>query len=582
LAEAFEKLEKTPSYLGKNAAIAELLKKTPVEEMERVVLLLLGRTCPAYVSKETGVGLQQLKKAVAKASGYSSSEIDKLMKQIGDLGEVARNLLEKKKQVTLFAEPLTVKKVFENVKALPEITGEGSVDRKIAAIAELLTSSTPLEAKYVTRTVLGDLRVGVAEGRLRDAIASAFNVSPDSVEHAYMLTTDYAVVAKAAAAGRERGLEKLGLSVGHPVNPMLAQRAEGGVDEVLKRMKGEAAFEIKLDGIRIQVHKDGEKIQLFTRRMEDYTSMFPDLIDPLRQTLKSKRAIVDGELVAIDPRTGKPMPFQEVLKRRRKYGIKEAIEQIPVEMYLFDVLMSDGDAWLDESYTKRREVLERIVKPSDKVIVVEQLVTGKREEIQEFMSKVLAMGHEGLLAKDLGANYRAGRREFVWLKLKPTLETLDLVVVGGLYGKGKRAGFFGSYLLAARDEKSGCFLTVTKCGSGYTDEDLKELTGLFKKIQLKKPHPDVGIEIECDAYFSPRIVFETSFEEVQISPELKHTGRYGLRFPRYVRIREDRRAEEINTVQEIAKIYEEQEKRKAKVHGRGLTQQRQKRKVEKR
>jgi len=564
LAEAFEKLEKAASYLQKNEIIADLLKKTPVEEMERVVLLLLGRTCPAYVSKETGVGLQQLKKAVAKASGYSSSEVDKLMRQIGDLGEVAKQLLAKKKQVTLFAERLTVKKVFENVKALPDIAGEGSVDKKIAAIAELLASSAPLEAKYVTRTVLGDLRIGVAEGRLRDAIATAFKVSPDAVEHAYMLTTDYAAVARAAAGG-EKGLEKLELSVGHPVNPMLAQRAEN-IDEVLERMGAKAAFEIKLDGIRIQAHKDGDKVTMFTRRMEDYTNMFPDLIDPIRRAIKKKRAILDGELVAIDKKTGKPMPFQEVLKRRRKYEIKKTIEQIPVEIHFFDVLLSDGETLLDEPYTKRREMLEKIVKPTNKIIIVEQEITGDKEEIQKFMSKALSMGHEGLLAKDLNANYRAGRREFVWLKLKPVLETLDLVVVGGLYGKGKRAGFFGSYILAARDEETEKFKTVTKCGSGYTDEDLEELTKIFKKIQIKKPYENVDIKIDCDAYFEPKVVFEMVYEEIQASPEEKHTSGFGLRFPRYVRVREDRRPEEINTVQEIEQLYSEQQKRKAKKH----------------
>ena len=565
LVEAFEKLEHTPSYLKKNSVIVDLLKRTPAEEMERVVLLLLGKPWPAYVSKETGVGLQQLKKAVAQASGYSPPDVDKLMKQIGDLGEVARQLLAKKKQVTLFTEQLTVKKVFENVKQLPEITGEGSVDRKIASIAELLTSSTPLEAKFIVRTVIGDLRIGVAEGRLRDAIASAFNVRPEVVEHAYMLTTDYSIVAKAVATGGEKGLGKLGVAVGHPVNPMLAQRAET-IDEVLERMKGKAAFEIKLDGIRVQVHKDGDKVSLFTRRMEDYTNMFPDLVDPLRQALKPKRAIVDGELVAIDKRTGKPMPFQEVLKRRRKYEIKQTIEQIPVELHLFDVLVLNGSVMLDESYVKRRKMLEKIVNPvKGKVMVVKQQVLSKSDEIKKFMNWAIEIGHEGLLAKDLEASYRAGRREFVWLKLKPMLETLDLVVVGGLYGRGKRAGFFGSYVLAARDEKSGKFKTVTKCGSGYTDEDLKELTKLFKKIQLKKPHEDVDIEIDCDAYFEPKIVFEMVYEEIQKSPELKHTSTFGLRFPRYIRIREDRRAEEANTIKDVAEMYERQQKRKAKI-----------------
>jgi len=565
LAEAFEKLEHTPSYLKKNSVIVELLKRTPAEGMERVILLLLGRPWPAYISKETGVGLQQLKKAVAKAAGYSAAEVDKLMKQVGDLGEVAKQLLEKKRQTTLSVEQLTVKKVFENVKQLPEITGEGSVDRKIASIAELLTSSTPLEAKFIVRTVIGDLRIGVAEGRLRDAIASAFGVKPGVIAHAYMLTTDYSIVAKAVATSGEKGLEKLGVAVGHPVNPMLAQRAET-IDEVLERMKGKAAFEIKLDGIRVQVHKDGDRISLFTRRMEDYTKMFPDVIDPLRQALKPKRVIVDGELVAIDKRTGKPMPFQEVLKRRRKYEIKQTIEQIPVEIYLFDVLMSDGNVMLDEPYVERRKMLERIIREvKGKVMMTEQRVLSKPDEIKEFMSKSIEIGHEGLLAKDLEASYRAGRREFVWLKLKPMLETLDLVVVGGLYGKGKRAGFFGSYVLAARDEESGRYKTVTKCGSGYTDEELKEFTKIFKKLQLKKPHPDVDIEIDCDAYFEPRIVFETFFEEIQKSPKLKHTSRFGLRFPRLVRIREDRRAEEANTIKDVAGLYERQQKRKAKV-----------------
>ncbi|MBC7219215.1 MAG: ATP-dependent DNA ligase [Hadesarchaea archaeon] len=564
LAEAFERLEKTPSYLEKNAIISELLKQTPAEEIERVVLLLLGRTTPAYISQETGVGLAQLKKAVANASGYSLSEVEKLMLEIGDLGEVARRLMEKKKQVTLFTERLTVKRVYEGIRRLPEITGEGSVDRKILAISELLTSSQPLEAKFIVRTVLGDLRIGVAEGRLRDAIATAFNVDPEEVEHAYMLTTDYSLVAKAAAEGGAKGLRQLGVIVGHPVNPMLAQRAED-IDEVLERMKGKAAFEIKLDGIRIQVHKDGEKIYLYTRRMENYTEMFPDLIPPLRKALKPNRVIVDGELVALDKKTGKPMPFQEVLKRRRKYGVEESAEAIPVEYNVFDVLLVENKTLLDEPYTKRREMLEKVVEEIEgRVRLVEQKVLSDAEKIKEFCDYAIKIGHEGLVAKDLHSTYRAGRREFLWLKLKPTLETLDLVVVGALFGKGKRAGVFGSYVLAALDSDTGKFKTVTKCGSGYTDEDLVELTKMFKKLQIKGPHEDVEIEIDCDAYFKPEVVFEIAYEEIQVSPEEKHTSGMGLRFPRFVRVREDRRPEEATTVQEIQELFELQERRKGK------------------
>jgi len=564
LADVFEKLEKTSAYLEKNNIIANLLKKTPVEEMERVVLLLLGKAYPAYVSKETGVGLQQLKKAVTQASGYSSADVDKLMKQVGDLGEVARQLLGKKKQVTLFAEHLTVKKVFENIKSLPEITGEGSVDRKIAAVAELLSSSNPLEAKYITRAVLGDLRIGVAEGRLRDAIASAFGVSPDVVEHAYMLTTDYAIVAKAVAAGGEKGLEKLGLMVGHPINPMLAQRVETP-EEVLERIGGKAAFEIKLDGIRIQAHKNGDQITLFTRRMEDYTSMFPDLIEPLRNAIKPKQAVVDGELVAIDKKTKKPMPFQEVLKRRRKYEIKKTIEQIPIEIHLFDLLVHEGKSMLDRPYTDRRKMLEKVVKPvAGKVMVVEQIVSGKSDEIKAFMNKSLAMGHEGLLAKDLNSNYRAGRREFVWLKLKPTVETLDLAVVGAFSGRGKRAGTFGSYLLAARDAGTGKLYTVTKLGSGFTDEQLEEFTKMFKSLSTGKKPDQVVAEIEPDYWLKPKVVFETIYEEIQKSPAEKHTSGFGLRFPRFVKVREDKGVGDVSTIEEIEYLYDEQKRKVAK------------------
>lgn len=561
LAESFDKLEKTSSYLEKNDIIADLLKETPPEQMEMVVSLMLGRVYPAYISKETGIGHQQLKKAVAMASGYPSSQVDKLMQKVGDLGEVASQLLAKKRQVTLFREPLTVEKVFKNIKKLPEITGSGSVDRKIGAVAELLADSSPVEAKFITRTVLGDLRIGVAEGRLRDAVAQAFGVPPDVVEHAYMLTTDYGRVSKAAAEGGKEALEKLGLTVGHPVSPMLAQRAES-VEEVLRRMGGRAAFETKLDGIRVQVHKDGKKIILFTRRMEDYTKMFPDLEEPLRRALKPDRAIVDGELVAIDRKTGKPMPFQEVLKRRRKYKIDRAIKEIPVEVHLFDVLLSGDRTVLGEPYTERRKELEKIVRESEKVMVVDQRVLNQADDIRNFRSEAVAKGHEGLLAKDLNSPYRAGRREFTWLKLKPAIETLDLAVVGAFAGRGKRAGTFGSYLLATRESETGKFYTVTKVGSGFTDRQLEELTKRFKPLVVSKKPPEVAAEIEPDYWLKPREVFEIIYEEIQKSPELKHTSKYGLRFPRFIRMREDKGVEDTSTLEEIERLFEEQSKRK--------------------
>lgn len=560
LAEACRELEDTPSYLDKNSIIAGLLKETPPEKLEMIVPLLLGRVFPAYTSQETGIGLQQLKKAVGKATGYSSEKIEDLMENLGDLGEVAEKLTEERKQMTLSEETLRVSKVFQNLRRLPEITGEGSVDRKISVIAELLTAASPVEAKFVIRTVLGDLRIGIAEGRLRDSIAKAFNVPPETVEHAYMLTTNYGKVARVAAEEGEEGLSELELTVGHPVNPMLAQRS-GSIEEVLERMDGGAAFEIKLDGIRIQPHKKEDRIFLFTRRMEDYTDMFPDLEEEVKHSIKPKKAIVDGELVAIDKDTGKPMPFQEVLRRRRKYDIEDVAEQIPVHIYLFDVLLSGDETVLDHPYKDRRKELEKIVKPGKKVKIVEHRMLEDAAEIEAFRNEAISKGHEGLLAKDPESTYRAGRREFAWLKIKAEVETLDLAVVGAFAGKGDRAGTYGSYLLAARDQETDKLKTVTKVGSGFTDEELESLTKKFKKLKVSEKPSNLDAEIEADYWFKPSELFEINYEEIQKSPSEAHTSGYGLRFPRYVKTREDLDASSADTIDDVKRLFEKQEKR---------------------
>lgn len=561
-AKACQELEDTSSYLEKNSIIASLLNETSSDKLEMVVPMILGRIFPAYVSQETGIGLQQLKKAVGRATGYSEEDIEDLMEKLGDLGEVAEKLTGEKKQMTLAEETLTVEKVFKNLRELPEITGEGSVDRKIVTVSELLTAASPVEAKFIVRTVLGDLRIGVAEGRLRDAIAEAFDVSSEKVEHAYMLTTDYGKVAKTVAEEGEEGLSDLDLTVGHPVSPMLAQRTES-VEKVLERMGGEAAFEIKLDGIRIQPHKRGDEIFLFTRRMEDYTDMFPDLENAVRDSIESDEAIVDGELVAINKDTGNPMPFQEVLRRRRKYDIEKVAEEIPVHINFFDVLLSNGETVLRKPYTERREELEKIVNPGERVKIVDRRILGDPEEIESFRKEAVSRGQEGLLAKDLESTYRAGRREFAWLKLKAEVETLDLAVVGAFAGKGGRAGTFGSYLLAARDAETETLKTVSKVGSGFTDEDLENLTDRFEELRVGEKPTQVEAEIEPDYWFRPQEVFEINYEEIQESPSEAHTSGYGLRFPRYVKIREDLDASSADTLDDVKNLFEKQEKRKS-------------------
>lgn len=564
MVEVQEKLEKTSSYLDKVELISRLLAETPKEEIRKVVLLLLGEIFPPYESKEIGIGPQLIKEAIARATGYSRREVDELMLSKGDLGEVTEELVKKKRQVTLFRESLSVEKVYSVLRKVSEISGEGSQEKKILWISELLTNSSPLEAKYIVRTVLGELRLGIAEGRLRDSISKAFHVSPELVERAYMLTGDYSLVAERAALGGEAELKNIRIEVGRPVSPMLAQRADS-IDEVIRRL-GKAAFEIKLDGIRIQIHKKKDRIWIFTRKLENYTSMFPDLVKESLDSIKPDKAIIDGELVAINPETGKPMPFQEVLRRRRKYNIEEVSRELPIQFHAFDVLYSEGVEKIDLPYEERRKTLEEIIEQKEgRFHVVERIISDDEKEIKDFLNYSLSLGHEGLLAKDLNSPYRVGKREFLWLKVKPGGDTLDLVVVGAFYGKGKRAGVFGSYLLAARDEESGKLLTVSKLGSGFTDDELKELTEKFKSLVMKRKPGILEAEIEPHVWIEPKIVFEVMFEEIQKSPEEKHTSGFGLRFPRFVRIREDKGVEEISTIQEIEEMYRKQEEKKGGV-----------------
>ncbi|RLF95225.1 DNA ligase, partial [Thermococci archaeon] len=296
------------------------------------------------------------------------------------------------------------------------------------------------------------------------------------------------------------------------------------------------------------------------------TSMFPDLVKDSLDSIKPDKAIIDGELVAINPETGKPMPFQEVLRRRRKYNIEEVSRELPIQFHAFDVLYSEGVEKIDLPYEERRKTLEEIIEQKEgKFHVVERIISDDEKEIKDFLNYSLSLGHEGLLAKDLNSPYRVGKREFLWLKVKPGGDTLDLVVVGAFYGKGKRAGVFGSYLLAARDEESDKLLTVSKLGSGFTDDELKELTEKFKSLVMKRKPGILEAEIEPHVWIEPKIVFEVMFEEIQKSPEEKHTSGFGLRFPRFVRIREDKGVEEISTIQEIEEMYRKQEEKKGGV-----------------
>ncbi|ASJ05387.1 MULTISPECIES: ATP-dependent DNA ligase [Thermococcus] len=553
LADLYKRLEKTTLKTLKTKFVADFLKKTPDELLEIIPYLILGKVFPDWDERELGVGEKLLIKAVSMATGVPEREIENSIKDTGDLGESVALALKRKKQKSFFSQPLTIKRVYDTFVKIAEASGQGSQDKKLKYLANIFMDAQPEEGKYLARTVLGTMRTGVAEGLLRDAIAEAFKVKAELVERAYMLTSDFGYVAKVAKLEGNEGLSKVRIQVGKPIRPMLAQNA-ANVKEALVEMGGKAAFEIKYDGARVQVHKDGERVIIYSRRLENVTKSIPEMVNAVLESLKPEKVIVEGELVAVGE-GGKPRPFQYVLRRfRRKYNIEEMIEKIPLELNLFDVLYVDGDGLIDTPFSERRKRLEEIVKGSEKIRLAEQLVTGSADEAETFYKKALELGHEGLMAKRLDSVYEPGNRGKKWLKIKPTMEDLDLVIIGAEWGEGRRAHLLGSFLVAAFDPHSGEFVPVGKVGSGFTDEDLAEFTRMLRPLIVREEGKFVEIE--------PKIVIEVTYQEIQKSP--KYRSGFALRFPRYVALREDKSPEEADTIERIAQLYEFQERFKAK------------------
>ena len=553
LADLYRRLEKTTLKTLKTKFVADFLKKTPDELLEIVPYLILGKVFPDWDERELGVGEKLLIKAVSMATGVPEKEIENSVKDTGDLGESVALAIKRKKQRSFFSQPLTVKRVYDTFIRIAEASGEGSQDRKMKYLANLFMDTGPEEGKYLARTVLGTMRTGVAEGILRDAIAEAFKVRPELVERAYMLTSDFGYVAKVAKLEGNEGLSRVSVQIGKPIRPMLAQNA-ASVKDALVEMGGKAAFEIKYDGARVQVHRDGDDVVIYSRRLENVTKSIPEIVEAVKESLRAGRVIVEGELVAVGE-GGRPRPFQYVLRRfRRKYNIDEMIEKIPLELNLFDIMYADGEALINTPFSERRKRLEETVEESEKIKLAVQLVTSSADEAQEFYEKALELGHEGVMAKRLDSVYEPGNRGKKWLKVKPTMEDLDLVIIGAEWGEGRRAHLLGSFLVAAFDPHSGEFVPVGKVGSGFTDEDLAEFTKMLKPLIVKEEGKYVEIE--------PKVVIEVTYQEIQKSP--KYRSGFALRFPRYVALREDKSPEEADTIERIAQLYELQERFKAK------------------
>jgi ATP-dependent DNA ligase I len=628
LVEAYEKLEKTSKRLEKTYFISELFKKISEEELIKIIYLLQGNIFSKLDERKIGMGSRLMLKAISLSSGASIAKIEKEWANKGDLGIVAENILKKRKQTAFFSKKLTISKVFDNLQKLSELEGKGTVSKKINFVLDLLTSAKPNEAKFIIRTIIGGLRINVAEGLIRDAIVWTYfpkvigiffkcdkckkivphsinciscgsklnnkfkdevkrkykeTYSPKNVEDikkinlkkypfilikdeklareiynrfvfivqdAYDKTNDFGKVIKVA---KSLNFDKLSMAIGAPLNPMLAIKAES-IESALKAVGNPALIEEKLDGFRLQIHKDKNGVKLFTRRLENVSKQFSELIPLIKSNIKSREFIIDSEVTGYDPETGRIFPFQYISQRiKRKYDLEKKAKEIPVRINVFDIMYKNGKSLISLSQKERRKILEGIIKEEKrKIILTNKLISGSEKEIKKFYKDSLKKDNEGIMIKSLESRYVPGRRVGGWLKMKPIRETLDLIITSAEWGQGKRANWMSSFTLSCKNKNK--LFEIGKVGTGILEKK-GELT--FENL-TKKLIPLIISEKGKKVKLKPKIIFEIAYDEIQKSKN--YSSGYALRFPRVVRIRLDLGFEGVDNIERIERIYNNQKK----------------------
>ena len=578
LVEYYEKIEATTSRIEMTNLLVELLKKSPPEIIDKIVYLTIGEIYPPFIGIELGVADKLALRAVKLASGQSDKLIKEEYSKLGDIGLVAEKLLHKRSQITLHMRELTVQEVYQSLEKIARTTGEGAMDAKVNILVGLLSSASPKEAKYILRIVTGKLRLGVADMTILDALAILYGGGKEArelFERAYNVTSDIGYVAKIAVTEGLDGIKNVKITIGRPIRPMLAERLSSAV-EILSKMGGKCIAEYKYDGERMQIHKKGSEVIIFSRRQENITSQYPDVVKMVQENVLAEATILECEAVAIDRDTGDTLPFQELMHRKRKHDIEKAIEEYPVSLYFFDVLYVNGEDLTLKPLEERRRILEQIIKTSERVNLSKAIFTDDPAELERFFHEAVEAGCEGLVVKSLGkeAIYRAGARGWLWIKYKrdyksEMIDTVDLVVVGAFHGRGRRSGKYGALLMAAYDPERDVFPSVCKVGSGFTDEDLEKLPTILEQYKIPHKHARVETGMEADVWFEPKLVLEIIGAEITLSPIhyagwgliKKDTG-LAIRFPRFTgRYRFDKNPEDATTVKELIEMYNSQLKK---------------------
>ncbi len=571
VADTFRKLEETSKRLEMTSILADLFKKTPASDIDKVVYLLQGRVAPAFKNIEIGIGEKLAEQAISKATGYPVKEVEKKYHELGDLGLVAEKFVSKKKQKSLFSQDLTVKHVFNAFYKMATVSGARSQDLKIKTLVELLNNSKPLEARYIIRIPLGKLSLGVGDPTILDALATAVlgdKTQRSVLEEAYNVCSDLGLVAKTLYEKGLEGVKNIRVRVGVPLRPALCERLPTA-EEIIKKL-GKCAAEHKYDGFRIAIHKNGDDVRIFSRREEEMTHMFPEVVKAVREQVKAKQTIIEGEAIGYNEATGEFLPFQVTIQRKRKHGIEKKAKEYPLKVFLFDVLYVDGEDVRNKPFKERRNILEKIIKPGETLKLAEEIITDNAEELKEFFEDAISRGLEGIVAKDLNAPYTTGARKFAWIKMKRSYkgelgDTVDVVIVGYYAGKGMRTKLgFGGLLTAVYDDEADEFKTIARVGSGFSEEQMKELKQLLDKVCVKQKPKNVDSLVKPDYWVEPKYVAEVLADEITKSPMhtcgMKDGVGYALRFPRMIRLREDKTPYEATTVREIIRMYEEQKK----------------------
>ena len=575
LSDSLEKMELTTKRLELTDILVELIKKTPKNTISKVIYLIQGKVRPNFEGIELGIAEKLVIRAISKSSGITIKKIEDDYNEGGDLGKTGASILEQKTQTTFAAETITLERVYDTLLKISKLEGKGSQDMKMKYISSLLNDATPVETKFILKILLGTLRLGVAENTTMDALAIAFTSKKENrelVENAYNVSSDLGKVAEILATEGINGVLKFNTSLFSPIRPMLADRVKSE-EEAIKKIENKFAAEYKLDGERAQIHKKDNKIILFSRSLENITKYYPDVVEKISNSINANEGIFEAEVVAVNANTGNFLPFQELMHRRRKYKLEQAVLDYPITVNFFDLLYYNGNDYLDKSYNERRKTLETIINEDNFARLIPMSIVKNKEDISEILENSINSGCEGLMLKVLDSPYRAGTRGNNWLKLKREYQnelgdSLDLVVVGAFFGRGRRTGKYGTLLLSSYNSETDTFPTICKVGTGFTDEKLDQLFQILSnKVTLKK-NPRIESSMNADIWFEPELVLEIVASEITLSPihktglnmVRKNTG-FALRFPKFTgKIRSEKMAEDASVGEEVFTLYKNQKK----------------------